>query len=169
MGRPSLDPEQPSELDLIFPHTGKYVLFQGSLLHGVLPGLDQFSTHQNQRTEEKSPRTTLLLNYWPTRPGDANCVVPSDKLTRSLAACSERLPAAPSKNEGFRAIDDELDVVNVFDGVTPVTMVQAEPDLPLPGARRTQFSMALPDELTGTDTTVEGIDLLVLRETAMDR
>lgn len=55
-------PEVPKEAELIFPERNKYLLFNGELLHGVIPGEDAPGTK----------RVTFLINYWSAKPAEPN-------------------------------------------------------------------------------------------------
>lgn len=59
------EPVKPQEGDLSMPQRNKYVVFNGDLLHGVLPGPSQ---------AQASKRVTFLVNYWDRKPDEPNCL-----------------------------------------------------------------------------------------------
>lgn len=76
-----LDPEVPCKLSVAFPSPGRLLVFNGSLVHGVLrPPRGDFAP-----TAER-PRRTLLVNLWAERPPGA-----------SELPLSVELPRAPSR------------------------------------------------------------------------
>jgi len=58
------EPEQPSKGWWVFPEQNKFMTFNGSLLHGVIPG------KPNGRETE---RITFLVNFWAEKPEAPNC------------------------------------------------------------------------------------------------
>lgn len=60
-------PEQPTEGSWSFPKKNKYLVFNGTLLHGVIK-----SDHSIDPAAGRE-RITFLINYWPYKPELPNC------------------------------------------------------------------------------------------------
>jgi len=57
------EPEQPVYGEYVFPKPNKYTIFQGHLLHGVVPG----------KPSTARERLTFLINFWNEKPAAPNC------------------------------------------------------------------------------------------------
>jgi hypothetical protein len=60
-------PRVPHQGEISYPTHNKYVVFNGDLLHGVLPG------DHNRYSGVHNQRTTFLVNYWNDAPEEPNC------------------------------------------------------------------------------------------------
>ena len=60
-------PEQPTEGSWSFPRKNKYLVFNGTLLHGVIKG-----DHSIEPSVSRE-RITFLINYWSYKPELPNC------------------------------------------------------------------------------------------------
>ncbi len=91
-GKLQLSPAEATEADVVFPKAGRYVLFKGDLLHGVLPPPPSSEKVVPQETTSGSNmRTTLLINWWVgDKPLSPQCSSPSvEFLARLRDASSE--------------------------------------------------------------------------------
>lgn len=61
-------PDPYEEGEMVCPEANKYAIFNGTYLHGVLPGRD------DHRVAEETTRRTFLVNFWGKMPEPPNCL-----------------------------------------------------------------------------------------------
>jgi hypothetical protein len=86
-GKLQLSPAEATEADVVFPKRGRYVLFKGDLLHGVLPppSLPPKDSSEDAAKNDEKMRTTLLINWWVgDKPLAPHCSHPSPELYARL-------------------------------------------------------------------------------------
>jgi len=68
-------PPQPEEGELVCPRANRFVIFNGTLLHGVIPGReDHFSEARDAAAlPTDGKRVTFLVNWWDHKPELPNC------------------------------------------------------------------------------------------------
>ena len=69
------EPRVPEEACWSFPEQNKFLLFNGTLLHGVVPPSSAHSAQQQaQASLMNRDRITFLVNFWHVKPKEPNCV-----------------------------------------------------------------------------------------------
>lgn len=67
-------PEEPEEAEFVCPEENKYVVFNGTLLHGVVPGRsDHIQAARSAGLSPPRQRVTFLVNWWGRKPKLPNC------------------------------------------------------------------------------------------------
>jgi hypothetical protein len=77
------DPVKADEGELVCPQANKYAIFNGTLLHGVMPG-------PSYPGADEPYRITFLVNWWPVKPEEPNCVPLDTKSMPELQYLSKK-------------------------------------------------------------------------------
>lgn len=88
---PVLQPAEPAEAAVVYPERGRYLTFDGNLLHGVLhPVLAGIADNSEECDSDSSQnRVTLLVNYWlEEAPLPPYCVPLTKKEASAMARAS---------------------------------------------------------------------------------
>ena len=83
---PTLEPAEPVEAAVVYPERGRYMTFDGNLLHGVLHPVIAGVQGEEGEVED---RVTLLVNYWLDKPPlQPYCVPLEQKEAAEMARAS---------------------------------------------------------------------------------
>jgi hypothetical protein len=102
------EPVEALEAELSCPKRNKFFIFNGTLLHGVIPGRDEHKVEPR--------RITFLVNWWTQRPRPPNCDVIDHRQVKGLTYLSKKkleqlkeelgdLDAMSRKRVAFKKLD----------------------------------------------------------------
>ena len=172
--RIELQPAEPDEMDLVLPRRNSYCIFQGDLLHGVLPPLIELSA---QGTPTPWTRTTLLINWWTGTPPDGpDCSEPSAELLDRLHRAHDqdstdqrrdwRQSQSADMNDSAEKLP--LETVDVSSGGVS-TSICLGVSLGEATSGETTVTLLLPDVTPASSFTVVGMERLRFRDAVMDK
>lgn len=88
------EPASATEAAWSFPEPNKFLLFNGTLLHGVVPG--------SRRGALPRERITFLVNFWHVRPKEPNCQTLEHETVPGLTVLSREQILALREEERLR-------------------------------------------------------------------
>jgi hypothetical protein len=105
------EPIQPDEAAWSFPEANKFLLFNGTLLHGVVPGSATGTAGSPQQQVGGIGRITFLVNFWHVKPKEPNCLLLKHEEVPGLTLLSP----------------EELEALRVEDAAAPSPKAKRQP------------------------------------------
>jgi len=141
------EPLEPEEGELSMPMRNKYIVFNGELLHGVVP---------SRESSEEGSRITFLVNFWDHTPEPPNCV--SVNYTAIAAAgvsvwSKEERQEWKGRRSNKNGIEVPLSVVDLRPRAK-IKIASYAHEIALPGGAKQTVRLPL-DALAGSTSTIK--------------